>query len=746
VQIDYAQTTLTSGTYVEQTGSLQVTLTPQSAIDAGGQWRVDGGAWKNSGATVNLPVGDHGVEYKPIVDWAKPPSHDVQIFNNQLETVNSTYTELSEISLVINEFMAANGSTLLDGDGNSSDWVEIANITGQPIDMDGWYLTDDPTNLTKWAFHGSKVLGQDEYLVVFASGQLTDTYVDSGGSLHTNFKLRADREYVALVRPDGVTIVSEYGTGGVNYPKQVTDISYGLYEGVVRYFSTPTPGAPNNGAFVDFVADTKFSADRGFYETSFSVEIKTDTLGATIRYTTNGSRPTESSGTIYAGPIPITTTTTLRAGAFKPGWQPTNVDAQTYIFLNDVLTQNGTGLPTHANYFCKPGGVSPDWDMDNEIVSSEPFTDGHNVGFDMIDALLAIPTVSLVMDWDDWFGESNPRGIYAHGSEADAEGWERAVSAEFFTPDGSEEFQINCAVSIIGGSGTRNCKHDKFSLRLKFKETTDANQDGQVAPGVPTGGPTKLNFPLFPDSPVDRFDTLVFDARMNYAWTYHGGSSPTTQRLRAQYTRDQYVANLHLAMGGTSPHGRHVHLYINGLYWGLYNIHERPDAAFASEHLGGAKADYDVLKHSSTRVVGMDDDPDGRTIARNNYSAFFTAASQDLTNLANYNALLEIFDVDDFIGYMLANFYVANSDWAHQNWYASYNRVSPDGKWRYHSWDPEKCLQGANDNVTGKNNSGGPTRIHQLLKSSPEYRLRFADHVHKHFFNNGVLTTTGAIG
>ncbi|MCH9022768.1 MAG: CotH kinase family protein, partial [Planctomycetes bacterium] len=662
--------------------------------------------------------------------------------------VNNWGEEVSP--LVINEFMAANGGAfLLDGNGNSSDWVEVLNVTQRTFNLDGWYLTDNPGDLTKWAFHGGKVLGPGEFLVVFASGQPTDTYVDPDGYLHTSFKLKAKTEYVALVRPDGETIVSEYGTGGNDYPRQVTDISYGLFDGVERYFANPTPGAANDPNFVEFVADTKFSVDRGFYDASFSVIITSATPGATIRYTTSGSAPTETSGTVYSGPISIATTTTLRAAAFKAGFQPTNVDTQTYIFLSDVITQDGSGLPAFASFWCKPlaqDGNPPDWEMDPEIVTSGPFTDGNSSSFDMIDALLAIPTVSLVMEWDDWFSESSPRGLFTHAKEADNEAWERVVSAEFFTPDGSEEFQINCAVSVIGGSGVSSCKHNKFSLRLKFKEKTDANQDGEIAPGVPTGGPTKLDFPLFGDSPVERFDTLVFDARMNYAWTYHGGVSPTTQRERAQYTRDQYVGDLHIAMGGSSPHGRHVHLYLNGLYWGLYNIHERPDASFASEHLGGDKEDYDVLKHNSNTVVGMDDNPAGQTIAKANYSALFTAAGQDLTNPANYNAILDVLDIDEFIDYMLTNFYVGNTDWAHHNWYASFNRVDPDGKWRYHSWDPEKCLQsGTGDNVTTKNNAGGPTRIHQLLKSSPEYRLRFADHVHKHFFNNGVLTPTGAV-
>ena len=100
-----------------------------------------------------------------------------------------------------------------------------------------------------------------------------------------------------------------------------------------RYFTTPTPGAFNGESFDGFVADTKFSHDRGFYETNFSVAITSDTIGATIRYTTNGSAPTATNGLIYTAPIPIAATTTLRAAAFKTGLLSSDVDTHTYIFL-----------------------------------------------------------------------------------------------------------------------------------------------------------------------------------------------------------------------------------------------------------------------------------------------------------------------------------------------------------------------------------------------------------------------------
>ncbi|SVD75082.1 uncharacterized protein METZ01_LOCUS427936, partial [marine metagenome] len=94
----------------------------------------------------------------------------------------------------------------------------------------------------------------------------------------------------------------------------------------------------------------------------------------------------------------------------------------------------------------------------------------------------------------------------------------------------------------------------------------------------------------------------------------------------------------------------------------------------------------------------------------------------------------------NFIDYMLVNFYVGNTDWSHQNWYASSNRNNPEGRWRFHSWDAEHVLKGINDNSVTKNNAASPTGFHQSLKRNEEYRVLFADRIHRHFFNNGVLT------
>lgn len=123
-------------------------------------------------------------------------------------------------SLVLSEFMASNDDTLEDEDGESSDWIEIHNPTSKPVNLGGWYLTDNVNNLDKWEFPTVEI-GPDEYKVVFASGK---NRRDPDSELHTNFELRAGGEYLALVYPDGETIAHDYN----EYPPEYADISYGL--------------------------------------------------------------------------------------------------------------------------------------------------------------------------------------------------------------------------------------------------------------------------------------------------------------------------------------------------------------------------------------------------------------------------------------------------------------------------------------------------------------------------------------
>ena len=126
----------------------------------------------------------------------------------------------------INEIMASNGQSLADGDGNSPDWIELFNPGPGAVELSGWYLTDDEEDLRKWRFP-EVTLAENGYLVVFASGQETEDYVDAGGFLHTSFRLSAGGEYLALVADDGATVVSALEPV---FPPQFNDIAYGSFQ------------------------------------------------------------------------------------------------------------------------------------------------------------------------------------------------------------------------------------------------------------------------------------------------------------------------------------------------------------------------------------------------------------------------------------------------------------------------------------------------------------------------------------
>ncbi|MHC4753058.1 MAG: CotH kinase family protein, partial [Planctomycetota bacterium] len=631
------------------------------------------------------------------------------------------------IPLAINELMASNSSIIQDPQGEYDDWIEIYNYGTDAIDIGGMYLTDNLSVPTKWRIPGNSpaatTIPAGGYLLIWADNETADM------GLHANFKLSAGGEEIRLFDSDGITLIDS-----ISFPDQTTDISFGRYpdaNDIRRFFGVPSPGMQNNEAYLGVVADTKFSHDRGFYDTPFSVTIATETKGAVIYYTLDGSEPFDiisrfPQGMVYSSPISITTTTPLRAIAIKPGWKSTNMDAQTYIFLDDVIRQSNNPEGFHAtDSSYRWGHAGPDYEMDPDVVTAYSST--------IKDDLKAVPSLSLAMDVDDWFNSSSDPsvgGIYANPRWEDdyREQAERAVSVEFIDPCGLEEFQINAAVRLAGGSSTQPWKMDKLSMRLKF-----------------TGkyGPSKLRFPVFGDYATDQFDTLVLDARMNNSWAYGGGVSvkgsrpwgSITQRSIAQYTRDQFVSDIQNATDGYAPNGRHVHLYLNGLYWGLYWLHERPDEHFAAAYFGGEDEDYDVLKHHSWQVING---------SGNAYTKMFNIADSGLDSDEQYQLIQDYLDVPGFINYMITNYYVGNTDWAHQNWYATYNRIDPNGRWRYHSWDAEHVMEGLTWDSTNRNDSGGPTRLHRRLTDNAEYSLLFADHVHRHFFNDGVLTPVGA--
>jgi hypothetical protein len=501
----------------------------------------------------------------------------------------------------------------------------------------------------------------------------------------------------------------------------------------LRFFPKPTPDGSNGDAVLGFVDDTTFSVDRGFYEAADlqpggnlenGIEITTATSGATIRYTIDGTWPTATHGTEYAGPIMIDTTTTLRAAAFVDGYLPSNTDTHSYIFLDDVIRQprnpgqNDPGDPQYPAAFplTHQPGVGADYEMDPVVVNNPLYVDS------LKEDLKSIPTLSLVMDMDDIFNQ--PNGIWSN-SQSRGRLWERLTSVEFFDPnDPDREFQLNSAIRIQGRASRNPPSSIKHSFRLIFKD--DFGPEGSEQP---TGGPTKLDFPWFEGSDVDRFDTIILRGGYNYSYL-HGSNA---QNIRAQYIRERFMREAQIATGQLGAHGSYVHLYVNGLYFGLYAPQERPDASFMAQHLGGDKEDYDVISAGQVRDGNAD-----------SWNELLTRAGEDLSVQQNYDAVLEMLDVESLIDYMIVHIWGGTTDWPApggqlRNWVVGRERTEGAG-FKFFVWDAEYSIQATGDNVVNVNNANTPAFIYSQMRENPEFRLLFADQVHKHFFNEGALT------
>jgi hypothetical protein len=628
----------------------------------------------------------------------------------------------TEVSLELSEFMAANSKTRADEDGQFSDWIEIRNNGSQAANLQDWTLTDNPTLPAKWAFPSTN-LPSGGFLVVFASGK--DRRVP-GKPLHTNFSLNADGEYLALASPEG-EIATRYVP---EFPEQRDDLSYGLRLGRPYFFTQPTPGAANVGGFNEFVADTKFSQDRGFHTLPFDLAITCATANATIRFTTNGTLPALTNGFTYTAPIRIAGTTVVRAAGFKSGEQPSNVDTQTYLFLDDVLKQSPTGAPPPG----WPASWSPnvrDYGMDPDIINRPAYASR------IRDDLKSIPSFSIVMDLNDLF--SSGRGIYANASWQGRSA-ERKCSLELIRADGQDGFQIDCGIRIRGGY-SRSTGNPKHGLRFLFR--------GEY-------GAPKLRYPLLSQAGTEEFDGIDLRTFQNYSWSFEGDS-------RGIFMRDQFSRDAQFEMGHDAERGDYFHLYLNGQYWGLYNTCERPEASYAATYFGGEKEDYDVVKVEAGpySVVATD----GNLQA---WTRLYNACKGDLSSIAAYEKLLgnnpdgtpnpayeRLLEPENLIDYMLVIVYGGNldapisnflSNTRPNNWYGIRSRVGREG-FRFFAHDAEHTLLGLNENRVGPFSAGdtsvtysSPQWVWQKLWANAEFRLLVADRIHRHFYNGGALT------
>jgi hypothetical protein len=612
--------------------------------------------------------------------------------------------------IVISEILASNKNSIQDQFGQNSDWIELYNNSSTTINLLNWSLTDDSTQPLKWTFP-SVNLAPGQYMIVFASD---NNIKETISYLHTNFKLSASGEFLALYNSSGV-----YVSGILpGFPQQYEDVSFSLVDGEYKYIKNPTPLAENSSEL--YLQPPVFSDKRGLFNSPFQLSLSCPIVGATIKYTTDGSSPDLLNGTVYQAPLTINSTAVIRAVSILNNSLSVSV-TNTYIFPDKVLNQPES-MPNYPNTWGTD--VIADYGMDPEICSDSESRKN------IVNSFQQLPIISLVSKPSNFFSDVNNEitgGIYVYtGTD-----WERPASVEIFSSSYADNLQINCGVQLQGGNSRSPGNSPKHSFRLVFK---------------PEYGPSKMQYPLFPANPkaTDKFNTIHIKAGYNNTW-YH---SSATQRNSAQYIRDVWAKNTLRKMGQAGVYTRYAHLFINGLYWGLYNLSERIDSDFMETYFGGDELNYDVIK-DYTEIVN------GDTIAWHEMKVAVQAGVETNTNYfkllgknpdGTYNATYPVFiEPVNLIDYIILNFYGANQDWDQHNWAAARDKVRGRKGFNFFAWDTERILENVNTNIVKKNSTGYVTEFFQKLMKNAEFKMLFADRLHKHLHNNGCLTPDSVI-
>ncbi len=315
----------------------------------------------------------------------------------------------------------------------------------------------------------------------------------------------------------------------------------------------------------------------------------------------------------------------------------------------------------------------------NEVVAGNPVW-----GPQLADSLKAVPTLSLV----------TAESISVDG--------EFATSAELIFADGSVGFQVDAGVEVFGGTAV---SFPKRSMRLSFK-----NQYG----------PSSFKYDLFGDADgVTEFDQLILRAGSQDTPFWDGAEGPGV------YIRNRWTNDRQLDMGQPAPRGRFVQLYLNGEYWGQYQLMERPNAAFMASNFGGDKSDYDVLNAGTPT--------DGDTVA---WNALLDALGE------GYDEVKKYLDVVNYADYILLEFFGGNTiDWrSASNWMAG-RRREPGAGFQFFAWDSDIVLRtGADSDIV---NFGGPGFLGTRdggVQQYPEFRRLLAERAQLYFFDDGLFT------
>ena len=613
-----------------------------------------------------------------------------------------------------------------------TDWVELYNNGAGAVDVSNWALTDEPAAAPgKWRFPAGTSIPAGGYLIVMCDNR-EESNAPAGPAqrLHANFTLSDSGERVAL-SDSSLTPVDAVPLG---VPAQIFSATWGrtpANASVWGFLTTGTPGAANAGSSsASRAAAPLFTQMDGLTPlpggrfTAGPVLMLATTAGATIRYTLDGSTPTEANGTVYAVPIALTrpngrTATVVRARSFAAGLLASGTKTETYLINQDAAIAAVPALMLTGDAgrtFYKPEG----------LLSIQ----GGGYGLNGTPA-------------DIW----NPSGPDSYNIPVGiGQAHERETHLEWYFPTGYYENPLQQPLNMDLGLRVSSSPYSRPRLTMS---NTAASPFDPYNPNEKCSwnlffrgdfGVSELDYPLFPGYDVKKFQNLRLRAGKNDM------SNP--------HISDELFRRTFGSMGHVAPRGLVCSAYFNGIYKGIYNLAERVREPMFQQHYRSENI-WEV-RYVAEWTDGLPAEVASQNVASwNNLNTVVNnTAAGDYWTVVN-----GVLDPDNWADYYLFNIYTAMWDWPWNN-YVFYRERSagPDGRFRCTTWDVEgACFvntyytdyvtNGVKNHtyntiaqdLTGRDGNSDLSRVFARLRTNAEWRLRFADRANRALNNGGAL-------
>ncbi len=588
----------------------------------------------------------------------------------------------------INEICAKN-STYTAPDGACYDWIELYNSTSSPVDLSGFGLSDKDTDPFKFTFPEGATIGAGQYVMIYCDSVMPEI----GGAYTASFGLSTSGETVILTAPD-LNICDS-----VQFPALASDQSYGRVPDGSDNFAimnmSPNNANSENNTLKKDVAEPIFSQQGGFYDNGFDLSIEIP-AGTKVYYTTDGSVPTADS-TLYSSPIAITdissqpnylsARTDIRGGTV---YAPTKTVDKAMIINAVAIDENGNVSDTVSGAYFIGYGNRASYYQNHKIISLT--TDEDNL-FDNDKGIYV-----LGAEYECWKNSSDynpgyqewqiPGNFSMRGRE-----WERPAMIQIYE-DGQLKHTQNVGIRIHGGA-SRSCQQKSFNIYARADY-----------------GASKFDFNLFDGDlrseytgkKIKEFDSFMIR---------NGGNDASATRFRDKLNQS-LVADRDMLQQGMKP----CIVFINGEFWGQYEITEKLSDDYIEAHYGIDKNDVCLIKNGELEEGTEADFAEWESLGN-------WINSTDLSQESNYNQLCEKVDMQSFIDYMCAELYYANMDFSPNNtaiWKAT--SIYPDnewgdGKWRFILFDTEYS--------TGLYGQFGATASHNTFNTVLQNKGFFSD-------------------